>query len=81
MRPILCIELNRIFESQKQIQRELGVPQANVYKVLRGQRPKAGGYTFVYAESEVMPHADNKNGSNNKLEFNGRTNTVLQNAS
>lgn len=40
------------FESQCEASRVLGIPQANIWKVLRGQRPYAGGYIFreVYDE-------------------------------
>ena len=61
---VLCIELGVVFESQSEIERKLGIPQANIYKVLNGIRPKAGGYTFAYTESEVGPY-DTKDGSNN----------------
>lgn len=60
---ILCVELGLVFESQSEIERQLGIPQPNIYKVLKGLRPKAGGYTFERTEKEVGPY-DNKNGSN-----------------
>lgn len=61
---VLCVELGIVFESQSEIERQLNIPQANVWKVLNKQREKAGGYHFVYTESEVTPY-DTKNWSNN----------------
>ena len=77
---VLCIELNYVYESQSEIERQLGIPQANIHKVLNGQRPRAGGYRFAYTESEVGPY-DSKTGCNNQLGGNGRAINVLQNAS
>lgn len=34
------------FKSQCEAERTLGIPQANIWKVIRGQRPKASGYLF-----------------------------------
>lgn len=80
MRKILCVELGVVFESQNDAARKLNIPQSNIYKVLKGIRPRAGGYSFVYAESEVMPN-DSKTRRNNELGDNGRTTDVLQDAS
>lgn len=51
--PILAIDnYNNIvcFNSQGEASRELGVPQPNINKVLKGQRRQAGGYIFEYAK-------------------------------
>jgi len=34
------------FKSQKEAGRSLGIPQANIWKVVNGERSKAGGYKF-----------------------------------
>lgn len=61
---VLCVELGIVYESQSEVERKLNIPQANIHKVLNGQRPRAGGYSFVYTESEVGPY-DSKRWSNN----------------
>lgn len=43
---ILCIELNKIYGSQAEAARELNLYQANIFKVINGQRKSTGGYTF-----------------------------------
>lgn len=77
---VLCVELGIVYESQSEIERQLGIPQANIHKVLTGERLHAGGYSFVYTESEVGAY-DTKAGRNNELVVDGRTSNVLQNAS
>lgn len=61
---VLCVELGIVYESQSEAGRQLGIPQANIYKVLNNKRPRAGGYSFEYTESEVGPY-DSKTGRNN----------------
>lgn len=39
-----------IFESQSHASEVLNIPQANIWKVLNGERRKAGGYYFEYIE-------------------------------
>lgn len=50
MTPVIATDLETgeelWFESQSEAGRKLGVPQANVYKVLVGERRHAGGYSF-----------------------------------
>lgn len=50
MTPVIATDLETgeelWFESQGEAGRSLGVPQANVYKVLVGERRQAGGYSF-----------------------------------
>lgn len=41
-----------IFRGQSEAARELGLQQANVWKVLNGQRPATGGYYFEYLEKD-----------------------------
>lgn len=74
---VLCVELGMVYESQSEIERVLGIPQANIHKVLKRERPRAGGYSFAYTESEVGPYVDSKNGGNHKLECGRGTNDVL----
>lgn len=58
--PILATNLatgeELCFESQTEAGRALGIPQANIWKVINGQRPKAGGYTFreISREEELQ---------------------------
>lgn len=47
-KPILCVEKNEIYLGQMDAQRQLGVPQANIHKVLYGERKTAGGYHWQY---------------------------------
>ena len=49
-KPVYCIELNRVFESQKQAAIELGLTQGNISNCLAGRQKKTGGYSFRYAE-------------------------------
>lgn len=46
--PIICIELKKIFSSQMEAEREMKIFQANIHKVLKGQRKTAGGYHWQY---------------------------------
>lgn len=52
--PIKAIELStgRVFNfvSQKEASRVLGIPQANIWKVLSGTRPRAQGFIFNYVD-------------------------------
>lgn len=49
-KPILCVELNRVFDSAKAAETELGIARQNISHVLKGKRPVAGGYHWRYAE-------------------------------
>lgn len=42
--------LIKIWKSQTEAQRVLGIPQANIFKVCSGQRKSAGGYKWQYIE-------------------------------
>lgn len=52
--PIIATNLSTgesfTFRGQGEASRILGIPQANIWKVLNGQRPRAQGYTFEYLE-------------------------------
>lgn len=43
-------EIVGVYPSQMEAQRRTGIPQANIGKVLRGEREKAGGYHWRYAD-------------------------------
>lgn len=46
---IRCIEINIVFNSQTEAAKMLGLHQANIHKVLIGERPHTKGYTFERA--------------------------------
>lgn len=45
---IICIELNRVFDSIAEAGRELNIGSQNICKVLKGERKTAGGYHWKY---------------------------------
>ena len=47
---VLCIELNRIFGSTMEAQRELGIPQSNISACCNGKYKSAGGYHWKFIE-------------------------------
>lgn len=47
---VYCVELGRIFSSQKAAALELGLDQGNISKVCRGVIHKTGGYHFRFVE-------------------------------
>jgi group I intron endonuclease len=47
-KPIKCIETNIIYNSLSDAYRKTNIPAPNICKVLKGQRPKAGGYSWIY---------------------------------
>lgn len=49
-KPVYCIELEKVFPSQKAAAKELGLDQGNISKVCRGVIHKTGGYHFRYWE-------------------------------
>ena len=51
-KPIICIELNRLFWGLHEAKRELGVDFRLVSKVLHGKLKKTGGYHWRYATDE-----------------------------
>lgn len=59
--PVKCTNLgtNEVlyFDSQTEAGRKLHIPQANIWKVLRGQRRQAGGYYFEEISKEEYKHA------------------------
>lgn len=54
--PIIATNLSTgeriLFKSQNEAGRVLGIPQANIWKVLNHERPRAQGYTFDYISRE-----------------------------
>ena len=59
--PILATNLKTgeqiYFRGQGEAARELGLQQANIWKVLNGQREHSGGYHFEYLEKGAAPDA------------------------
>ena len=43
-KPVKCVELNRVFESAKQAEKELGIYATTINAVCRGKGKTAGGY-------------------------------------
>lgn len=51
--PVYCEELNRIFKSQVEAARELGLKQCNIVSCCKGRYKTTGGFHFRYAETSV----------------------------
>lgn len=51
-KPIKCIELNKIFPSQKQAEVELKIANSSISAVCSGKRKTAGGYHFQFVEED-----------------------------
>lgn len=49
---IYCLENDKIYESQTQAARELGLDQGNISKVCRGIHKQTGGYHFEFVIEE-----------------------------
>ena len=47
---VLCIELNRIFDSEKHAERELGIGVSRISECCSGKNKTAGGYHWRYAK-------------------------------
>ena len=45
---VYCVELDKIFDSQKQAAQELGLTQGNISNCLAGRQKQTGGYHFEY---------------------------------
>ena len=48
--PVICIELNRRFDSACDASKEFSLNTANIYDVCKGKRKTCGGYTWKYAK-------------------------------
>ena len=48
MKRVLCIELNKIYESTREAERQTGVGHANISQVCNGKRKTAGGYHWKF---------------------------------
>ena len=49
-KPILCIELDKIFNSMHEASKALSIPQRNISKACHGKRKHAGGYTWKFIQ-------------------------------
>lgn len=49
-KPVLCVELDKVFESALAAEKELGIHRQNISHVLRGKREIAGGYHWQYVK-------------------------------
>lgn len=56
-RAVVCIELNRMFGSALQAERETGAFGENIGKAAQGTRKTAGGYHWRYATEEEIKKA------------------------
>ena len=52
--PILCIELNKKFESIASARREFNINENAMYKHLRGEKETAGGYHWKRINKEEL---------------------------
>lgn len=57
---VLCIELNRIFDSEKQAERELNIGVARISECCSGKNKTAGGYHWRYADEISKESEDGK---------------------
>ena len=51
---ILCLNNNVVYLSQREAANLLGLQQANIHKVLNGQRKHTKGYVFVYVNKKEV---------------------------
>lgn len=49
-KPVYCEELNRVFKSQSEAAKELGLGVGNINNCCRGRNKTCGGYHWRYAE-------------------------------
>lgn len=47
-RAVLCVELDKVFPSVMDAERETGIPNTNIVNVCKGKRKTAGGYHWQY---------------------------------
>lgn len=47
---IYCLENDKIYESQTQAAKELGLDQGNISRVCRGKAKTTGGYHFEFVQ-------------------------------
>lgn len=54
-KPILCVQLNKVYYGCMQAQRQLGVDHRHIQDVLHGRarRKRAGGYHWVYKQDSL----------------------------
>ena len=52
MKKVFCIELNRMFDSEKQAERELGIGVSRISECCLGKNKTAGGYHWQYADEK-----------------------------
>lgn len=50
--PVLCIELNQIFGSLREAERQLDIPATNISNACRGIYKTAGGYHWEYCDQK-----------------------------
>lgn len=49
-RPVLCIETGELFEAVIDASKKMGIERRNIIKVCRGERSKAGGFSWRYVK-------------------------------
>lgn len=58
MKKVLCIELNRIFDSELQAESELGIGVARISECCSGKNKTAGGYHWQYVDKSSKESED-----------------------
>lgn len=58
---VLCLELDRIFDSEKQAERELKIGVSRISECCSGRNKTAGGYHWRYAD-EFSKESEDENG-------------------
>lgn len=49
-RNVLCVELRKAYDTIAEAHRETGINSGNLYRALKGELRRAGGYTWVYID-------------------------------
>lgn len=50
-KPIICVELNRVFDCSQSAMRELGINGSDIRKCCKGQKKTVGGYHWRYYDA------------------------------
>lgn len=53
--PVLCIDTGILYSNAKEASRQTGINNVNISSAARGERKRAGGYTWLYLEELNIP--------------------------